>query len=495
MRNGTKGTVVALTLVALMMGPVAALAEGEMTSSMASMEARLLALEDKLAASEATIAAQSHILRAQQPVAAEGGLDDFLKSLEIGGHVSASYTYNFNKPDQNIGNAGAGADHGTQPLNQFNTDHNTFSFDAAKIELGKPVNDHGDAGFQLDILFGDNAGTLRTQSLGLGATTARAETTRDLADNSVFIDQAYVSYNFEGVELNMGKFYTWMGAEVMDSVENANISHSLIFTAGIPLWHTGIRAGGELGEGIDWGVGVVNGFNNVTDYNDNKGIIGLLGWQDEMFEVTGTVFVGSEGVRAQATPNVPAAELLCAPGGVGGGADCVGDDSHKTWIWDVVARAAPSDEMSFWVEGNYGTSDGDTLVASVFGPMKANNGKWYGFQAGGQYDFMENAYVAVRGELFHDDNGARLPFTTSPPFPVQLSDDVDVTEFTVTLGYKLADNLLARFEYRRDWWDSNPDTSPLANNSRGQVPGIDGTDISGTTTQDLGIFEVSYIFD
>jgi hypothetical protein len=489
MRKGINSKAVALTLVALMVGPVVALAEGEMTSSMASMEARLLALEDKLAASEATIAAQQHVLRAQQPAVSEGGLDDFLRSLEIGGHVSASYVYNFNNPDQNTGNVSDGPDHGVNQLYQFNTDHNTFSLDAAKIELGKSVNEPGDAGFQLDILFGDNAGVLRTTSSALGTTSDRAESSRDLADNSVFIDQAFVSYNFEGVELNMGKFYTWMGAEAMDSVENANVTHSLLFTWGIPLWHTGIRAGGEIGEGVSWGVGVVNGFNNVTDYGDNKGIIGLLGWEDEMMSLTGTVFVGSEGVRASTQPN---AGMACATGGP----DCVGDDTHDTWILDVVAKAAPTEQFQLWAEGNYGETDGDAnIMGSPFGPMKANNGKWYGAQLGGQFDFMENAYVAVRGEYFRDDNGARLPNSSTFAFG-NTTDQVEVKELTVTLGYNLAENLLARLEFRRDWWNARDNTTPFATTNRGAAPGV-GTslDTGGTTTQDVGIFEVSYIFD
>jgi hypothetical protein len=474
MRKGINSKAVALTLVALMVGPVVALAEGEMTSSMASMEARLLALEDKLAASEATIAAQRQVLGAQQPAVSEGGLDDFLRSLEIGGHVSASYVYNFNNPDQNTGNAGSG-DGGTQTNYQFNTDHNTFSFDAAKIELGKSASEPGSAGFQLDILMGDNAGILRHTSATQGSTDPRASTNRDLADNSFFVDQAYVAYNFQGVELNMGKFYTWMGAEAMDSVENANVTHSMIFTFGIPLWHTGIRAGGELGEGVSWGVGVVNGFNNVTDYGDNKGIIGLLGWEDEMMSVTGTFFMGSEGVRTAAGSGVT-----------------VGDENHDTWIFDVVAKAAPTEQLQLWAEGNYGESDGDSdITGSPFGPMKAN----YGIQLGGQFDLNEKTYIALRGEYFKDDNGARLP-NMAFPTPAGGVDEVEVKDLTVTLGYNLTDNLLARLEYRRDMWDARPDTRPFGKHDRGTVPGVGtASNTGGTDSQDVGIFEVSYIFD
>ena len=491
MRKGIKSKAVAFTLVALMVGPLAARAEGEMTSSLQGLEARLMALEDKLAASEATIAAQQHLIRAQQPVAAEGGLDDFLKSLEIGGHISASYVYNFNNPDQNTGNVSSGPDHGTQPTFQFNTDHNTFAFDAAKIEIGKSADEPGTAGFQFDLLFGENAGVNRTFSSAFGTTSPRADGQRDLADNAVFVDQAYVSYNADGVKLDMGKFYTWMGSEVMDSVENANVTHSMIFTFGIPLWHTGIRAGGELGEGVGWGVGVVNGFNNVTDYGDNKGIIGLLGWSDEMVELTGTIFVGSEGVRATATPasGLPCTTLTAGTDPTLGPFDCVGDNSHRTWIFDVVARVQPNDELKLWAEGNYGISDGDIgITAGPFTPTKAaTDAKWYALQLGGQFEINEKTYIALRGEYFRDDNGVR--FGNSP------TNDTDAYEATVTLGYRLTDNLLARLEYRRDWWDADPDTSPFGQQARGAVAGVGTLANADTRTQDVGLIEVSYIFD
>ena len=45
-----------------------------------------------------------------------------------------------------------------------------------------------------------------------------------------------------GVTIDMGKFVTWMGAEVIEASDNINASRSLLFGDAIPFGHTGVRA-------------------------------------------------------------------------------------------------------------------------------------------------------------------------------------------------------------------------------------------------------------
>jgi hypothetical protein len=71
-----------------------------------------------------------------------------------------------------------------------------------------------------------------------------------------------------------------------------------------------------------------------------------------------------------------------------------------------------------------------------------------------------------------------------------------MTSATATLGYKLTDNLLARLEYRHDTFDSDgPDRSPFGASDGGVVPGLSTTANSQEDQQDVGLIEVSYIFD
>ena len=494
MRKRKGNAVLVLLLGALVLGPLVARAEGEMTSSMQALEARMLAMEDKLAASQATIAAQREMLGARA-APAPSALDNFLSSIEIGGHVSASYTYNFNNPDQNIGNSNGGPDHGTQPSYQFNTDHNTFSFDAAKIELGKRASEPGTAGFQLDLLFGDNAGVLTTASSAFGATSARADARRDLADNSFHVQQAYVSYNASGIELWFGKFETTLGVEVLDSVKNPNVTHGLLYTWAIPLFHTGLLAQGQFGEGFNWKAGVVNGFNNVTDYGDNKGVLATLGWQNEMLDASLNAFIGSEGVRASTSSGLPCTTLTGGVDPTLGPIDCVGDNNHDVQIYDLVLSTRQNDQTYLWANGVYGRGEEDpAIVAGPFGPPGNRPGEdpsWYGASVGVKYDLNERTYLALRGEWLREDGAAR--FLNSPAVPPTLCE-TEAYSGTITLGYKLTENLLARLEYRHDKFDTSPNQSPFGESDHGAVPGFDTTN-TDEDTQDVGLIQVSYIFD
>ena len=166
----TKG--IALVAGILLLAPLVSNAEGEAVSRMGALEQRMMALEDQLQSSEATVAAQRQLLNNQAPAAVGEGnrLDNFLGGLEIGGYVNASYGYNFNDPDVNGG---------SQPLNQFNLNHNTFELDAVKLELGRPTDGAGTAGFQVDMLYGENnnilCGDVEVESPGTVVERARGE--------------------------------------------------------------------------------------------------------------------------------------------------------------------------------------------------------------------------------------------------------------------------------------------------------------------------------
>ena len=195
MRIGIKWTAVAVALGVALFAPTWVRAEGEATSRMSAMEERLLALEDKLVASEATIAAQRDLLgQRETPQASQGGIDALLQSLEVGGHVTASYIYNFNNPDNNLN---------AQDHFQFNRDHNSFEVDAVKLELGKTAAEPGTAGFQIDLLLGENNNILAGQ---LGDPFGGDR--EDSGDVGIHLQEAYVTYNQDGILLTMGKFET-----------------------------------------------------------------------------------------------------------------------------------------------------------------------------------------------------------------------------------------------------------------------------------------------
>lgn len=438
----TNRMALATALAVMVFASTVAMADEASETRMQAMEERLLALEDKLEASDAVIEAQRDMLRTQAtPAVSQGsGLDGFFNSLEVGGHVTTSYIHNFNGPT-----AGAG---GGQPLCQFNCNHSEFKVDAAKLEIGKPASNPGDAGFQLDLLYGQNADISRFLSPTAGGGVFGDD------DFSLFVQQAYVSYNYNGVELKLGNFETLLGWELIDSHKNYNVSHGILFTWTIPLYHTGIMAGGSLGENIGWNVGLVNGFNNTVETNDNKGVLGLISIEEGPFFASLSSYFGADAFEG----------AMGQPG-----------SSDDQLIFDFVGTYSPSDNLTFWLNIDYGEQeDGDPT---------GGDAEWFGVALGTNIVLSDKLSFALRGEYFEDDEAIRGIAGTVPG----VSTDFEAYSLTGTLAYKLTEHLTLRGELR---YDKAEDDSIVDGN-------IFPDDSSSGFEDDAiyGIVEVSYVFD
>jgi hypothetical protein len=478
-----KPTHLGLALAALLLAPTGVLAEGQSLSRLEAMEARLMALEDKLAASDATIQAQRQLLEQTRPVGAtRGALSSFLDDLVIGGYVEASYIYNFDNPDANLF---------TQQTYQFNNQHNTFQVNAVKLEIGKPASEPGTAGFQFDLLYGDNATVLNN---GLAAFYDDGSGSV-FGDDEFFMQQGYVSYNYDGIVFQLGKFVTTLGYELLDAPYNPHITHSELFFGAIPLLHAGLLASGDFGEtGFGWKLGVVNGFNNSLDFNDNKGILGTLGWSGENASITANTFIGAEGLRLSTSRGSFGESFDCDLVGEGGAIpgtgftppspniECFGDDNNKTQIYEIVATAEPTEELTLWFDGVYGEQDLDDDVMVALGILVGDNGlnmrdpRWWAVATGAVWDINEKTDLAVRYGWFKDQGNFRLGGMPGGKTRYQ--------SVTATLGYEVTENLKGRVEYRHDSASAKGESDSLFLKHNDSV----------TSDQDVGIVEFYYLF-
>jgi len=482
---GTTHKAIAIALGALLLAPVVALADGEADARMQAMEDRMRSLEDRLEASETTVEAQRELLQLHgaPDVGQGGGLDGFLSGLEWGGWVEASYLYNFKEPD---------IERFSQTHFQFNQNHNSFVLDGIKLELGKPADEPGKAGFQIDLLFGENASILKNTDVVNGSSSALVN---DVTDSGIFIQEAYVAYNYNGVEIKFGKFETLLGYEVLDAPYNPHVTHSQLFYGSIPLFHTGILASGNIGEDIEWAAGVVNGWNNSLDFNEDKGVLARLGWSNEASSLTFNFFTGKEGLRASASRGVEArGDLDCSSGLPGTGAedpnstgDCFGDSSDRTYVFDLVGTFTATDQLELWGEAVYGKQEigSQPGLTFPFGAVQPSGGltddpEWTAVAIGAIYDVNEKTSLALRGEWFNDDGNFRLGHGTT------LGGESDHYSATATLGRQLTDNLTARVEYRYDMVNgSKGDSDDVFFNGSGSL----------SKRQNMGILEVNYQFD
>src|SRR5207253_11230538 len=89
------------------------------------------------------------------------------------------------------------------------------------------------------------------------------------------IEQAYGSYLFgKKLQVDVGKFVTPAGAEVIEAKDNWNYSRSLLFALAIPYYHFGTRVTYTANDKWSLAGIVVNGWNNVADNNQGKTVGG-----------------------------------------------------------------------------------------------------------------------------------------------------------------------------------------------------------------------------
>jgi hypothetical protein len=317
-----------------------------------------------------------------------------LWGIEVGGMLYTSYGYNFNTP--------AGRDNA---LRVFDTDHNDLSLDLFQFTLSKET--EAGLGFTAVLDFGETAEGVAADWDGDGELSSSEET------NSFELQEAYVTYTLpwgRGLELKGGKFVTLLGAEVIESPSNDNISRSFLFGFAIPFTHTGLLLTYPLTDTLSLTAGVVNGWDNVDDSNDGK------------------TFLGSLAVE-------PWPWLSWTFNGVFG-PEQAGRGGSKRGVFDTVLTLSPLDDLRFTLNYDRGSESGIleggreatwqgvagivTVGGALFSP------RWTPFS------------LAVRGEWFSDEDGTRT------------GDAQDLWEVTTTLKWQIGKHLAARLEYRHD---------------------------------------------
>ncbi|MGE0825793.1 MAG: porin [Candidatus Binatia bacterium] len=360
-----------------------------------AMQERIKQLEDEVRQLKST--------PAPSPVAAApSGLEDritkleegwgLLSHLKFGGMIYSSYNYNFNNPDSR-----------NNDLRIFDTKANNFTFDFAQLSVAKE--EEGGVGFKLLLDYGRTARGITSDWNGEG----------DLSNgtDNFEVQEAYITYTAgigKGLGIKAGKFVTLLGAEVIESPSNYNISRSFLFGYAIPFTHTGILLSYPILDTVSLTAGVVNGWDNVIDSNKGKTFLGGLSLQP--FDGLTWTFNGTYGAEQ---PNI------------GGSKRGVFDTVLTYNFNDNVTLAANYDRGS---ESGIGLNGGSAIWQGIAGYLSIGgalfNPNWEPFS------------LSQRVEWFSDEDGVRTG-------TVQ-----DLWEVTTTLKWKLTENLHARFEYRHD---------------------------------------------
>ena len=193
----------------------------------------------------------------------------------MSGYIDSYYLTAFNNPKS--GNLmGAGQDVGGLPVGRaFDRLTNQFALGLVQTKF---MYTNAKSEMVIDLTFGPNAelgnfgNSRNTVNLYLPGTNYQNQ----LYGTSAAIKQAYFTYKFSGkFSMTVGQFGTHIGYEVIDAPVNYHYSLSNLFNNG-PFYHVGLKATYAFSDKVTLMAGVVNNWDNLTDYKTQKSVISQL---------------------------------------------------------------------------------------------------------------------------------------------------------------------------------------------------------------------------
>ena len=374
------------------------------------LEQRMAEMEDRLEATSAELNEEKKQNRQQRDLLESAGLVEegdegirsrvgsFFQMVDLTGVVASSYNYRFiNSSD----NDSSGGGNNVGAINDpFFTHKNADSFqlDQLWLTLDKAPTEESRAGFHADFVWGETA---NSQSSG----------TRDPG----LLYTGYVSYLApigSGVRIDAGKLATVLGAEVLQTNVNLNITEGVVFQKLQPFTHSGIAATTDLTDNIGLVVGVVNEVYRDTSISvdrDKAGYAQLRFAGDGMGVNIGAI-VGQD----------PTAGTCDAS-----------EDDCNTSVFDITATFNPTDSFTAWINFDW---------VRTFG-QDVNEADKYGIATAGRFALTDATGVGGRFEYLQQDDAN---------FGGGIEDDQQYITATATVDHALTEGLVVRGELRYD---------------------------------------------
>jgi hypothetical protein len=383
----------------------------DLASRIDTLEKQLADLRSQMEAQKAAAApmAATAALPSAAPAAAPAptGLAGLLGPTTLSGFVDVYYGYNSNQP--------AGR---TTALRNFDINSGQFGLNMIELIADKPPDPAASrVGYHVSLGFGQAMNLVNASEPSPPVTPGTPTLTIATETNfAQYLKEGYLSYLApagKGLQIDVGKFVTNAGAEVIETKDNWNYSRSLLFSWAIPYFHFGVRAKYAFNSKASLSAFLLNGWNNSVDNNSGKTTGFTLALNPtKKLGLTENYYVGPE----QNNDN--------------------GDFRHLT---DTVVTYNPTATLSLMANYDYGH---DRVLSPSPGLPTATTPVWWTGLAG-YIKYAPNAKwaIATRGEWFKDHNG----FSTGTA--------QNLGEFTLTLERMLASKIISRLEFRRDMSD------------------------------------------
>src|SRR5947209_2639333 len=288
---------------------------------------------------------------------------------------------------------------------------NRFMLNALAVVLDKPYDPAKfSAGFHGELLLGQDATVIQSNGFNLGAQA-------DLPHLYVTLNVPTASGN--GLQFKLGRIPTLLGLEVIETYANPNWSEGNQFIYVENFTALGVSVETKFNNYLDAQFRIINGWDQVSDNNNRKSLMGRVGIYPDA--VTSLGVVGYWGPEEAGINN----------------ANRYGVDGL---LWRKLGKAA------VWLQGDYGKEQANAAL-----PDPTRDAKWWAVGGWVTYDFSATVGVALRGDYLNDENGARTslsPAGSPSAFPFNTGQKFG--SGTATLNIKAWPNAVVRPELRYD---------------------------------------------
>lgn len=334
----------------------------------------------------------------------------WLRGITTDGYLSLSYTYNTNDPNPRI-----------NQFRVFDFNDNDPQLDVAQLVIQHAASEPGQFGFRYNMIAGSGVPEV-TAAYGMFRNTHTG------IAHHFDIPEVYLSYVIalkKGLRLDLGKFATNFGYEVIGGYDgyNDNFSRGFIFGYGLPFTHTGVKLSYPFSGRISSSLMATNGCDAVTRLNG------------------GVTFGGQIAVVTSKNTTL-ILNILHGPERPHNGHD-QRSLYEMVGTWKVRARISLAFD-ALYADEDHAASNGSDAI-------------WKGLAGYSKYGFTKAFSLAFRGEAFADSGGSRtgttqtlLGFTLTPEY------DVPARFSRIRHEFKRADGKVAlRGEFRRDSSDKS----------------------------------------
>lgn len=317
--------------------------------------------------------------------------------LTVSGYIDSYYLTAFNRPKS--GNL-LGTDQLAGRAFDRLTDQFALGLVQAKLAYSNKKSD-----LVIDLTFGPNAdlGNFGNTTGALNLYRPASPYVAALYGTSAAIKQAYFTYRIvPKLSVTIGQFGTHIGYEVIDAPLNYNYSLSNLFNNG-PFYHIGLKAAYAFNDKTSLMLGVVNNWDNLTDNNKQKSLIGQFSFKPLNTWAVYLNWIGGYGDDAYISTLVDAGTLPVA------------SNDYQRNLFDLTTTYQVTPKFFVGLNAAYGwykfsDTNAEQAISTLFGSTSPN---WGGAAFYTNYAFTDVVGLGVRYEYFNDKHGVRYLHTSN----------------------------------------------------------------------------------